>query len=133
MQGYRVARKGGWDTHGLPVELEVERQLGLSSKRDIEEFGVAEFNAQCRESVFRYVSEWEKMTDRIGFWIDTKNAYVTYSNDYIESAWAIIKTLWDNDLVFKDFRVTPHCPRCDTSLSSHEVALGYKELSLIHI
>ncbi len=127
MQGYRVARKGGWDTHGLPVELEVERQLGLSSKRDIEEFGVAEFNAQCRESVFRYVSEWEKMTDRIGFWIDTKNAYVTYSNNYIESAWAIIKTLWDNNLVFKDFRVTPHCPRCDTSLSSHEVALGYKE------
>ena len=127
MQGYRVARKGGWDTHGLPVELEVERQLGLSSKREIEEFGVAEFNAQCRESVFRYVSEWEKMTDRIGFWIDTENAYVTYSNDYIESAWSIIKNLWDNDLVFKDFRVTPHCPRCDTSLSSHEVALGYKE------
>ncbi|MBT5775611.1 MAG: class I tRNA ligase family protein, partial [Dehalococcoidia bacterium] len=127
MRGYRVPRKGGWDTHGLPVELEVERELGLSSKREIEAYGVEAFNQKCRESVFRYVSEWERMTDRIGYWIDTDNAYVTYSSEYVESAWWIFKRFWDNDLMFRDFRVTPHCPRCDTSLSSHEIAQGYEE------
>ena len=127
MRGYRVPRKGGWDTHGLPVELEVERALGLSSKQQIEEYGVEEFNRQCRESVFKYVSEWERMTARIGFWVDMEDAYVTYSPDYVESCWWIFKRLWENRLVFRDFRVTPHCPRCQTSLSSHEIAQGYKE------
>ncbi len=127
MRGYRVPRKGGWDTHGLPVELEVERELGLSTKREIEAYGVEAFNRKCRESVFRYVNEWERMTDRIGFWIDMDDAYVTYSNEYIETGWWIFKRLWDSDLVFQDFRVTPHCPRCQTSLSSHEIAQGYEE------
>ena len=127
MRGYRVPRKGGWDTHGLPVELEVERALGLNSKQAIEAYGVEAFNRQCRESVFTYVSEWERMTDRIGFWVDMQDAYVTYSPDYVESCWWIFKRLWENSLVFRDFRVTPHCPRCQTSLSSHEIAQGYKE------
>jgi len=127
MRGYRVPRKGGWDTHGLPVELEVEKQLGLRAKPDIEVYGIEEFNRQCRESVFRYVEQWERMTERIGFWVDLDDAYVTYSRDYIETCWWIFKRLWDNDLMFRDYRVTPHCPRCETSLSSHEIALGYKE------
>lgn len=127
MRGYCVPRKGGWDTHGLPVELEVERELGLSTKREIEAYGVEAFNEKCRESVLRYVDEWEQMTDRIGFWIDMNDAYITYTNDYIETGWWIFKRLWDNKLMFQDFRVTPHCPRCDTSLSSHEIALGYEE------
>ena len=127
MRGYRVPRKGGWDTHGLPVELEVEKALGLSTKREIEQYGVEQFNRKCRESVFRYVAEWERMTDRIGFWIDMEDAYVTYSNEYVESCWWIFRRLWDNGLVFRDYRVTPHCPRCETSLSSHEVAQGYQE------
>jgi isoleucyl-tRNA synthetase len=127
MRGYRVPRKGGWDTHGLPVELEVERELGLTTKREIEAYGVEAFNQKCRESVMRYVNEWEQMTDRIGFWIDTDDAYITYSNEYVETGWWIFKRLWDNDLVFQDFRVTPHCPRCQTSLSSHEIAQGYEE------
>ncbi len=127
MRGDRVPRKGGWDTHGLPVEIEVEKQLGLKSKRDVEAYGVEEFNRKCRESVFRYVAEWERMTDRIGFWVDTEHAYVTFHKEYVESAWWIFKRLWDNDLVYRDFRVTPHCPRCETSLSSHEIAQGYEE------
>ena len=127
MRGYRAPRKGGWDTHGLPVELEVERELGLSSKREIEEFGVAAFNERCRASVFRYVSDWERMTERIGFWIDTADAYVTYANEYVETGWWIFQRLWERDLIFRDYRVTPHCPRCGTSLSSHEIALGYRE------
>ena len=127
MRGYYVPRKGGWDTHGLPVELEIERLLGIRSKPEIEAYGIAEFNEKCRESVFRYVSEWEAMTDRIGFWIDMEDAYVTYRNSYIETCWWILKTTWDKGLVYQDYRVTPHCPRCGTSLSSHEVALGYDE------
>ncbi len=127
MRGERVPRKGGWDTHGLPVELEVERQLGLHSKPEIERYGVEAFNQQCRESVFRYVSEWKRMTERIGYWVDTDNAYVTYSREYVESCWWIFKTLFDHQLMFRDYRVTPHCPRCGTSLSSHEIALGYKD------
>jgi len=127
MHGYYVPRKGGWDTHGLPVELEVERVLGIRSKPEIEAYGIAEFNEKCRESVFRYVSEWEAMTDRIGFWVNMEDAYVTYRNSYIESCWWILKTIWDKGLVYQDYRVTPHCPRCGTSLSSHEVALGYDE------
>ena len=127
MKGYRCVRKGGWDTHGLPVELEVEKELGLGSKRDIEEYGIANFNQKCRESVFRYVREWEEMTDRIGFWVDMEHPYVTLENDYIETGWWIIRQLWDRGLLYQDMKGTPHCPRCVTSLSSHEVALGYKE------
>ena len=127
MRGYRVPRKGGWDTHGLPVELEVERQLGVRSKREIEDYGIEAFNQMCRESVFKYVSEWERMTARIGYWVDMDAPYVTYHREYVESCWWIFKRLWDNGLMFRDFRVTPHCPRCETSLSSHEIALGYKE------
>ena len=127
MKGYRVQRKGGWDTHGLPVELEVEKELGLKSKRDIEEYGIEEFNQKCRESVFRYVKEWETMTDRIGYWVDMEDPYVTLHNDYIESGWWMLKTLWNQDLLYQTMRGTPHCPRCVTSLSSHEVALGYRE------
>lgn len=127
MQGYRPLRRGGWDTHGLPVELEIEKELGLTSKQEIEEFGIEEFNKRCRESVFRYVGEWEAMTERAGVWLDMENAYVTYHNSYIESAWWVFKRLWDQNLVYEDYKVTPHCPRCVTSLSSHEVALGYQE------
>ena len=127
MKGYQVLRKGGWDTHGLPVELAVEQELGLASKRDIEEYGIEEFNRKCRESVFRYVREWEEMTDRIGFWVDMDDPYVTLENDYIESGWWILKTLWDRGLLYQGMRGTPHCPRCVTSLSSHELALGYQE------
>ncbi len=127
MRGFRPLRRGGWDTHGLPVELEIEKELGLSSKQEIEEFGIEEFNRRCRESVFRYVGEWEAMTDRAGVWLDMENAYVTYHNSYIESAWWVFKRLWDKGLVYEGYKVTPHCPRCVTSLSSHEVALGYQE------
>lgn len=127
MRGYRVPRKAGWDTHGLPVELEVERELGLKSKMEIEEFGVEEFNRRCRESVFRYVQEWEALTERIGFWLDMEHPYITYDNDYIESVWWIVKQLWDKGLLYLDYRVTPHCPRCGTSLSDGEVALGYQD------
>ena len=127
MKGFRVQRKGGWDTHGLPVELEIEKELGLSTKRDIEDYGIEQFNQRCRESVFRYVKEWETMTDRIGFWVDMDDPYVTLKDDYIESGWWILKTLWDRGLLYRDLRGTPHCPRCVTSLSSHELALGYRE------
>ncbi len=127
MKGYRCLRKGGWDTHGLPVELEIEKELGLSSKRDIEEYGIEKFNQRCRESVFRYVKEWEVLTDRIGFWVDMEDPYVTLHNDFIETGWWILKQLWDDGLLYEGLRGTPHCPRCETSLSSHEVALGYQE------
>jgi len=127
MKGYRCQRKGGWDTHGLPVELEVEKQLGLNTKRDIEEYGIEKFNQKCRDSVFQYVKEWEVMTDRIGYWVDMADPYVTLNNDYIESGWWILKQLWNRGLLYQGMRGTPHCPRCETSLSSHEVALGYRE------
>ncbi len=127
MQGFQSQRKGGWDTHGLPVELEVEKSLNLKSKPDIEAYGIEAFNRKCRESVFRYVKDWERMTDRIAFWVDLEDAYVTYDNDYIESEWWIVKQLWDAGLVYEGRRVAPHCPRCGTTLSSHEVAQGYDE------
>ena len=127
MKGCRVIRKGGWDTHGLPVELQIEQELGISSKREIEELGIAEFNRRCRESVFRYVKEWEVMTDRIGYWVDMDDPYVTLENNYIETGWWILKQLWDRGLLYQDRRGAPHCPRCVSSLSSHEVALGYRE------
>ncbi len=127
MKGYCCPRKAGWDTHGLPVELEIERELGFSSKADIEAYGVANFNAKCRESVFRYVREWDELTERIGFWLDMEHPYVTLENSYIESCWWVIKQLWEKGLIYQGYKVTPHCPRCGTSLSSHEVALGYEE------
>ena len=127
MKGYYAPRNAGWDTHGLPVELEAEKKLGFSGKTQIEEYGVDKFNALCRESVSGYLKEWEVMTERIGFWVDLENAYVTMKNSYIESVWWALKQMWDKGLVYQSYRVTPHCPRCGTSLSSHEVALGYKE------
>ncbi len=127
MKGYHVPRKAGWDTHGLPVELEVESALGFNSKAQIEEYGIAKFNQLCRESVFRYIKEWEQLTERTGCWLDMEHPYVTLDNDYIESCWWAIKTSWDNGLVYQGYKVTPHCPRCGTSLSSHEVALGYRD------
>ncbi|MGI8554277.1 MAG: isoleucine--tRNA ligase, partial [Dehalococcoidia bacterium] len=127
MRGYRVPRKGGWDTHGLPVEVEVEKQLNLHSKSEIERYGVEAFNRKCKESVFKYVEAWERQTERIGFWVDLRGAYVTYSDNYIETGWWIMKSLWEKGLVYQNYRSTPHCPRCGTSLSSHEVAQGYHE------
>ncbi|MCX6009614.1 MAG: isoleucine--tRNA ligase [Chloroflexi bacterium] len=127
MKGYYAPRKGGWDTHGLPVELEIEKMLGFTSKVQIEQYGVAKFNAHCRESVFSYLKEWEAMTERIGFWLDLEHAYRTLENSYIESCWWALKQLWDKGLIYQGYKVTPHCPRCSTSLSSHEVALGYRD------
>ena len=129
MQGYHVSRRGGWDTHGLPVEIEVEKKLGLSNKRQIEEFGIAKFNELCRESAFTYIKDWEKLTDRIGYWVDLDTAYITYKNEYIESIWSILKNFWDRNLLYQGYKVVPYCPRCGTPLSDHEVALGYKETS----
>ncbi len=128
MKGYYVPRKAGWDTHGLPVELEVENTLGFTSKAQIEEYGIARFNQKCRESVSKYIKEWEAMTERIGYWLDMENPYMTLDNGYIESCWWAIKQLWDKGLIYQGYKVTPHCPRCGTSLSSHEVALGYEEV-----
>ncbi len=127
MKGFYAPRIAGWDTHGLPVELEVERELGFSGKAQIEEYGIDKFNTLCRESVFRYLKDWNAMTERIGFWIDLEHAYITMNNSYIESVWWAIKQMWDKGLVYQGYKVTPHCPRCGTSLSSHEVALGYQE------
>ena len=127
MRGYRVPRKAGWDTHGLPVEIEVEKELGLNSKPEIEAYGIDKFNARCRESVNRYVGDFEALTERIAFWADMENPYVTYDNDYIETGWWIFKQLWEHGLVYQDYRSTPHCPRCETSLSDHELSQGYKD------
>ncbi|MCX6005521.1 MAG: class I tRNA ligase family protein, partial [Chloroflexi bacterium] len=127
MKGYCVPRKAGWDTHGLPVELEVEKMLGFTGKAQIESYGVAKFNNLCRDSVFKYLKQWNALTERIGFWLDMDHPYVTLDNSYIESCWWAIKQLWDKGLIYQGYKVTPHCPRCGTSLSSHEVALGYKD------
>jgi isoleucyl-tRNA synthetase len=127
MRGYLVPRKAGWDTHGLPVELEVESSLAFTTKTQIEEYGVARFNDRCRQSALKYIKEWEAMTERLGYWVDMEHPYVTLENSYIESCWWIMKQLWDKHLIYRGYRVTPHCPRCGTSLSSHEVALGYRD------
>ncbi|MBI5295753.1 MAG: isoleucine--tRNA ligase [Chloroflexi bacterium] len=127
MRGYHVSRRGGWDTHGLPVEIEVEKALGFNSKHQIEEYGIDKFNELCKKSVFTYIQDWERLTDRIAFWVDLQDAYVTYTNDYIESVWWILKNFWEKDLLFKGYKVVPYCPRCGTPLSDHEVALGYDE------
>src|SRR5690242_3646863 len=128
MKGYRVERKAGWDTHGLPVEIEVEKQLGISGKQQIEAIGVAEFNRLCRESVFRYRSDWERLSARIGFWLDYAHPYITFTNDYVESVWWALRTLYDRDLLYRGHKILPYCPRCETALSSHEVAQGYEEV-----
>ena len=128
MQGYHVRRKGGWDTHGLPVELQVEKKLGLNSKKAIEEYGIAKFNEECKESVWEYVDLWEKFTNRIGYWVDLKDPYVTYHNSYIESVWNILKKVDEQGLLYKDYKVVPWCPRCGTALSSHELAQGYEDV-----
>ena len=128
MRGRLVPRKGGWDCHGLPVELEIEKELGFKSKDDIERFGVAEFNARCRESVLRYIDEWNQLTERIGFWLDTDDAYYTLDDEYIESVWWSLKQVWDQGLLYEGHKVVPYCPRCGTALSSHEVASGYKDV-----
>ena len=128
MQGFRVERKAGWDTHGLPVELEVEKKLGIKTKPEIEKYGIAKFNKACKKSVWMYKKEWEELTERIGFWLDMKNPYITYESNYIESVWWIIKQIWQKKLLYQDYKVVPYCPRCETGLSSHEVAQGYKKV-----
>ncbi len=128
MKGYKVPRKAGWDTHGLPVELEVEKLLGIDGKAQIEEYGVEPFIRKCKESVWKYKSEWEEMSDRVGFWADMDDPYVTYDNDYIESEWWALRQIWDKGLLYKGYKIVPYCPRCGTSLSSHEVAQGYKDV-----
>jgi isoleucyl-tRNA synthetase len=128
MRGRQVHRKAGWDCHGLPVELEIEKELGLAHKRDIEDYGIDRFNAKCRESVLRYIDEWNRLTERIGFWIDTDDAYFTLDDSYVESVWWTLKQVWDKGLLYEGNKVGPYCPRCGTGLSSHEVALGYKDV-----
>jgi isoleucyl-tRNA synthetase len=128
MRGYRVDRKAGWDCHGLPVELQIERELGLNNKHEIEAFGVAEFNRRCRESVLEFIDEWNSFTERIGFWVDQDDAYYTLDNTYIESVWWSLKQVFDRGLLYEGYKVVPYCPRCGTALSSHEVALGYKDV-----
>ncbi|MEX2144909.1 MAG: class I tRNA ligase family protein [Candidatus Spechtbacterales bacterium] len=128
MRGFRVERRAGWDTHGLPVELEVEKALGLKNKKDIEKYGVARFNEKCRQSVWKYKSDWEFLTERMGFWIDMKDPYITYDPLYMETLWWVIKNAWENNLLYEGHKVTPRCTRCGTGLSSHEVAQGYKDI-----
>jgi isoleucyl-tRNA synthetase len=129
MRGFHVSRRGGWDTHGLPVEIEVEKKHGFTGKQQIEEYGIAKFNEECRKSAFEYIRDWGRLTDRIGFWVDLDDAYVTYTNEYIESVWWILKSFWDKDLLYKGYKVVPYCPRCGTPLSDHEVALGYEDVT----
>lgn len=128
MRGFNVRRKGGWDTHGLPVELQVEKELGLKSKKEIETFGIEAFNEKCKESVWKYVHEWENFTDRMGYWVDLKDPYITYKPSYIESVWNIVKEVDKKGLLYKDYKVVPWCPRCGTGLSSHELAQGYQDV-----
>ena len=128
MKGYKVFRKAGWDTHGLPVELEVEKMLGISGKPQIEDYGVEPFIQKCKESVWKYENEWREMSDRVGYWADMDHPYVTYHNDYIESEWWALKKIWDKGLLYKGHKIVPYCPRCGTALSSHEVAQGYKDV-----
>lgn len=128
MKGYQVIRKAGWDTHGLPVELEIEKKLGISGKQQIEDYGVEKFVKECKDSVFTYVNMWEDMTNKVGYWVDMDNPYVTYHNEYIESVWWALSQLWEKGLLYEGHKVMPYCPRCGTALSSHEVAQGYKDV-----
>lgn len=129
MQGYRVNRKAGWDTHGLPVEIEMEKALGLESKEQIEAYGVAKFNRECKDSVFKYLKEWDELTRRIAFWVDIEDPYITYTNDYIETVWWLLAQMWKKDILYQGFKILTYCPRCETSLSSHEASLGYHEVT----
>jgi isoleucyl-tRNA synthetase len=128
MRGYRVVRKAGWDTHGLPVEIEVEKQLGFKHKDDIVRYGVAEFNAKCRESVWKYKADWEQMTEQMGYWVDLTKPYITFENEYIESVWWALKRFFDAGVIYRGYKIQPYCPRCETPLSSHEVSLGYEDV-----
>ncbi len=128
MRGHLVERKGGWDTHGLPVEINVEKQLGLHNKHEIEAYGIAEFNAKCRASVFEYLEDWNRLTERIGFWVDLENAYRTLDASYVESVWWALRQIHEKGLLYEGHKVVPYCPRCGTALSSHELALGYKDV-----
>ena len=128
MLGYHVPRKAGWDTHGLPVEIEIEKRLGIEGKERIESYGVEKFNKLCRESAFKYVKDWEELTQRMGYWLDYKNPYITYDRDYIETVWWLLKQLWEKGLLYSGHKILPYCPRCGTGLSSHEVSLGYKQV-----
>ena len=128
MKGYHATRIAGWDTHGLPVELEVEKQLGMDGKQDIEKYGIEPFIKKCKESVWKYKSEWEKMSDRVGYWVDMEHPYITYNDTYIESVWWSLKNIFDRGLIYKGHKIVPYCPRCGTALSSHEVAQGYKDV-----
>jgi len=128
MCGYHVSRRGGWDTHGLPVEIEVEKRHGFKNKQDIEAYGIAKFNEECRKSAFDYIQDWERLTDRIAFWVNLETAYVTFTNEYIESVWNILKNFYDRNLLYRGYKVVPYCARCGTPLSDHEVALGYDEV-----
>ncbi|TFH00774.1 MAG: isoleucine--tRNA ligase, partial [Calditrichales bacterium] len=128
MQGYLVRRKAGWDTHGLPVEIEVEKALKINGKEDIEKYGVEKLNQHCKDSVFHYKKEWDTLTERIGYWLDLENPYITFTNDYIESVWWILKEIWKKDLLYQGFKILPYCPRCETPISSHEVSQGYKDV-----
>lgn len=129
MDGFLVERKGGWDTHGLPVELEVEKELDINSKKEIEEYGIENFNQKCKESVFRYEKEWRAMTERMAFWIDMDDPYITLKNEYIESVWWSLKQIWDKGLLYKGHKIIPYCPRCGTALSTHEMAQGYQSIT----
>jgi len=133
MRGYHVRRHGGWDTHGLPVELEVEKQLEFKGKKDIEEYGIASFNKKCRESVWKYIDEWQKFTERIGYWVDQDKAYFTYDAKYIESLWSILKKISNDERLYKDYKVVPWCSRCGTALSSHELAQGYEDVKELSV
>jgi isoleucyl-tRNA synthetase len=133
MRGYHVRRKAGWDTHGLPVEIAVEKEIGSKNKKDIEEYGIAKFNAKCKESVLKYIEDWKVFTDRIGYWVDHQSTYFTFDNNYIESVWSVLKTASDKNLIYKDYRIVPWCPRCGTGLSSHEVAQGYADVKDIAV
>ncbi|MBR4457960.1 MAG: isoleucine--tRNA ligase [Clostridia bacterium] len=128
MKGYSVTRKAGWDTHGLPVELEVEKLLGLDGKEQIEQYGIEPFISKCKESVWKYLHEWEKMSDQVGYWVDMEHPYITYQNPYIESEWWSLKQIWEKGLLYEGHKIVPYCPRCGTALSSHEVAQGYKNV-----
>ena len=128
MRGFQVHRKAGWDTHGLPVEIEVEKMLGFKHKDDIVKYGVAKFNEECKKSVWKYKTEWEQLTERMGYWVNMNDPYVTFENDYIESVWWALKQYFDKGLIYKGYKIQPYCPRCETPLSSHEVSLGYEDI-----
>jgi isoleucyl-tRNA synthetase len=128
MKGFLVRRKAGWDTHGLPVEIEVEKELKINGKDEIEKYGIDNFNKKCKESVFHYKKEWDSLTERIGYWLDLENPYITFTNEYIESVWWILNEFWKKDLLYQGFKILPYCPRCETPLSSHEVSQGYRDV-----